>query len=118
MGMDNYDLGVDMWSVGCILGEMFKHSPLFMGDSEIDQIFKIFRVLGTPTDSTFPGVSLLKDFKPSFPRWAGNGLNELVPGIDPVALDLLGQMLVYDKTKRISASDAMHHPFFQTDRFV
>ena len=43
--------------------------PLFAGYSEIDQIFKIFRILGTPKDSTWPGVNSLPDFKASFPKW-------------------------------------------------
>ena len=48
---------------------MINNRPLFPGDSEIDQLFKIFRVLGTPTESTWPGVSQLPDFKDTFPQW-------------------------------------------------
>ena len=48
---------------------MINHRPLFPGDSEIDQLFKIFRALGTPTESTWPGVSQLPDFKDTFPQW-------------------------------------------------
>ena len=48
---------------------MINHRPLFPGDSEIDQLFKIFRTLGTPTEATWPGVSQLPDFKDTFPQW-------------------------------------------------
>ena len=56
-------------SIGCIFVEMINHRPLFPGDSEIDQLFKIFRTLGTPTEATWPGVSQLPDFKDTFPQW-------------------------------------------------
>jgi hypothetical protein len=46
---------------------MVEKKPLFMGDSEIDQIFKIFQLHGTPTEQTWPGVNSLPDFKPTFP---------------------------------------------------
>ena len=50
LGQKQYSLGVDLWSTGCIFAEMAQRRPLFMGDSEIDQIFKIFKVLGTPNE--------------------------------------------------------------------
>ncbi len=64
-----YSTPVDMWSIGCIFAEMAERKPLFAGDSEIDQVFKIFRIMGTPKESMWPGVTNLPDFKPTFPRW-------------------------------------------------
>jgi serine/threonine protein kinase len=58
-----------MWSVGCIFAELYNQLPLFQGDSEIDQIFKIFRLLGTPTEEEWPGVTELPNYKPTFPKW-------------------------------------------------
>jgi serine/threonine protein kinase len=52
-----------MWSVGCIFAEMVNGRPLFPGDSEIDELFRVFRYLGTPNEETWPGVSNLPDFK-------------------------------------------------------
>ena len=60
-----------MWSTGCIFAEMAQKKALFMGDSEIDQIFKIFKVLGTPHEAHWPEALKLSDFKPTFPRWKG-----------------------------------------------
>ncbi|KAL5670237.1 hypothetical protein ACJX0J_022458, partial [Zea mays] len=84
-----YYCGVDVWSVGCIFAEMVNQKPLFPGDSEIDELFKIFRVLGTPNEQSWPGVSCLPDFKTAFPRWQSQDLATIVPNLEPAGLDLL-----------------------------
>lgn len=61
---------------------------LFPGDSEIDQLFHIFRALGTPTEQQWPEVSELPDYKPTFPRWRVRPLKELCPSFSDDALDL------------------------------
>jgi cyclin-dependent kinase len=68
---------------------MAQKKPLFMGDSEIDQIFKIFKVMGTPTEGHWGDAVKLPDFKPSFPKWKGIPLSDHVSGLDECALDLL-----------------------------
>lgn len=70
---------------------MVTKKPLFQGDSEIDQLFRIFRILGTPNDTTWPGVTQLPDYKQSFPNWAPNNLEEVVNNLnlDSDGLDLL-----------------------------
>lgn len=60
---------------------------LFPGDSEIDQLFRIFRTLGTPSEATWPGVSQLPDYQSSFPKW--KRLEEIVPRLGPEGKDLL-----------------------------
>lgn len=72
LGTEKYSQSVDIWSVGCILYELAHSKCLFCGDSEIDQLFKIFKTLGTPTDKTWPEVTQLKDFKGTFPKWTQN----------------------------------------------
>lgn len=62
---------------------------LFPGDSEIDQLFRIFRTLGTPSEATWPGVTQLPDYKGSFPKWTRKGLEEIVPSLEPEGKDLL-----------------------------
>ena len=69
LGDKIYSTAVDVWSLGCIFAEMLTKKPLFPGDSEIDQLFRIFRLLGTPDDSMWPGVTQLQDFNTSFPHW-------------------------------------------------
>nr|XP_055104639.1 cyclin-dependent kinase 2-like isoform X3 [Symphalangus syndactylus] len=86
---------------------------LFPGDSEIDQLFRIFRTLGTPDEVMWPGVTSMPDYKPSFPKWARQDFSKVVPPLDEDGRSLLSQMLHYDPNKRISAKAALAHPFFQ-----
>lgn len=65
LGQNSYTPSVDIWSVGCIYAEMLTGKPLFEGDCEIGQIFKIFQGLGTPNETVWPGVTSLNEFKRS-----------------------------------------------------
>ncbi|NXH17689.1 CDK2 kinase, partial [Bucco capensis] len=85
---------------------------LFPGDSEIDQLFRIFRTLGTPDEASWPGVTSMPDYKPTFPKWARQDFGKVVPPLDEEGRKLLAQMLHYDPNKRISAKAALGHPFF------
>jgi serine/threonine protein kinase len=113
LGNDHYTPAVDMWSCACIMVELLSRQPLFPGDSQIDQLFKIFRLCGTPSDEVWPDVSSLPHFLPTFPKWPRNrhALMQLISA-DPAALDLIERMLVYDPQRRISAHDALQHPYF------
>lgn len=106
-----------MWSAGCIFAEMATRKPLFTGDSEIDQIFTIFRKLGTPREADWPGVTSFPDFKPTFPKWKRATDQEIVPDdgarvLGHNGLDLLEQLLQYDPAGRISAKMAVNHEYF------
>ncbi|KAG8899755.1 Cyclin-dependent kinase catalytic subunit [Tulasnella sp. 403] len=94
LGSRHYSTAIDMWSVGCIMAEMImKGTPFFPGDSEIDQIFRIFRVLGTPTEQNWPGLTQLPDYKSTFPQWRAQDLMSIVEGIDEEACDLISEVL-------------------------
>lgn len=112
LGAKHYSTPVDVWSLGCIFAEMINMKPLFPGDSEIDELFKIFRVLGTPHEGTWPGVSQFADFKDTFPKWDRLPWRDMVPSLEPLGLDLLSQMLRYEPQKRITARAAVKHPYF------
>lgn len=112
LGSPRYSTPVDIWSIGCIFAEMASKRPLFHGDSEIDQLFRIFRTLSTPTEETWPGVTSLPDYKPSFPCWKKNTLPETVRHLDSLGLDLLQKMLVFDPALRMSAKSLLQHPYF------
>ena len=112
LGSRQYSTGVDMWSVGCIFAEMITRKPLFPGDSEIDEIFKIFRVLGTPNEDAWPGVTTLPNFKSTFPQWTRRNIETHIPGIDEVGADLLQNLLNYDPAMRISAKRSLLHKYF------
>ncbi|PRT53033.1 Cyclin-dependent kinase 1 [Wickerhamiella sorbophila] len=112
LGARQYSTGVDMWSIGAIFAEMCTRKPLFPGDSEIDEIFKIFRLLGTPNEQVWPGVTTLPDFKTTFPQWSRKPLEKAVPELDEFGRDLLDQLITYDPAARISAKRAVDHPYF------
>jgi serine/threonine protein kinase len=112
LGGKQYSTPVDVWSIGCIFAEMVTRQPLFPGDSEIDQLFRIFRMLGTPNQETWPGVSDYPDYKSTFPQWKPESLAKHIKDLEPLGLDLLQKMLVYEPSKRISAREALKHPFF------
>ncbi|GFQ74667.1 cyclin-dependent kinase 1, partial [Trichonephila clavata] len=112
LGSPRYSTPVDVWSVGCIFAEMANKSPLFRGDSEIDQLYRIFRTLGTPNEDIWPGVTELPDFKTSFPNWKQNSLQVLSTRLGTDGHSLLADMLIYNPGKRISALDALKHEYF------
>ena len=93
---------------------MANRRPLWPGDSEIDELYKIFRTLGTPTESSWPGVSRLPDYKATFPKWPAAPLKTKVPNLDSNGVDLFKQTLIYEPSGRITAKAAMDHPYFAT----
>lgn len=111
LGLSSSSTTADLWSIGCIFAEMVTRRPLFAGDFEKDQLFEIFRVLGTPNDDIWPGVSQLPHFKQTFPQWNGQVLSKVVPHMDATGLDLLSKLVAYPN-KRISAPEALKHPYF------
>ncbi|XP_070558449.1 cyclin-dependent kinase 20-like isoform X1 [Ptychodera flava] len=115
-GARKYDEGVDLWAVGCIFGELLNNSPLFPGESDIEQLCCVLRVLGTPTEKTWPGMKDLPDYKKiTFPENPPIPLEQIVPDAPPEALDLLKKFLVYPSKQRISAAEALLHPYFFTE---
>jgi len=113
LGSTHYSTPVDMWSVGCIFAELARKRPLFPGDSELQQLLHIFKLLGTPSESVWPGVTKLRDWH-EFPQWKLQDLNKAVPELDNNGIDLLRRMLVYDPAERIHANQALDHPYFDT----
>lgn len=111
LGSTHYSTPVDIWSVGCIFAEMVRRRPLFPGDSELQQLLHIFRLLGTPSEDTWPGVNRLRDWH-EYPQWKPQNLACAVPTLSINGVDLLIKMLQYDPARRITAKAALNHPYF------
>ncbi|XP_054724923.1 cyclin-dependent kinase 4-like [Uloborus diversus] len=106
----SYATAVDLWSCGCIFAELFRRKPLFCGSSEVDQLRKIFEILGAPDEEDWPEVSVPWA---SFKMYRKRPLQSFVPEISREGLDLLQEMLIFDPIRRICARDALKHDYFK-----
>lgn len=111
---DPYTAAVDMWSAGCIMIELLIRAPLFPGSDFLDQLARIFHVIGKPTPDEIAKLhnAQARKFINSLPNRKKTPFAELFPDMDKSAADLLDNLLQYDPTRRISASQALQHPFF------
>uniref|UniRef100_A0A8D3ALU7 non-specific serine/threonine protein kinase n=1 Tax=Scophthalmus maximus TaxID=52904 RepID=A0A8D3ALU7_SCOMX len=109
----SYSSPIDIWAVGCITAELYTLRPLFPGNSEVDEIFKICQVLGTLKKSDWPeGYNLGASMNFRFPKCIPTGLRSLVPNASEQAIALMKDMLQWDPEKRPSAAQALRHPYF------
>nr|XP_020474859.1 mitogen-activated protein kinase 11-like isoform X1 [Monopterus albus] len=110
----HYNQNVDIWSVGCIMGELLKGKVLFPGTDYIDQLKRIMEVVGTPTPELLKKICSehAQKYIQSLPFMPQQDLEKIFRGANPLAVDLLKHMLVLDCDGRISASEALSHPYF------
>ncbi|CAM0945354.1 unnamed protein product [Alopecurus aequalis] len=121
LGAKEYSTAIDMWSMGCIMAELLSKKPLFDGKRDIDQLSKIFKMLGTPNEDIWPGYSKLPGARAKFPKQPYNKLREKFPAVSftggltlsEAGFDLLNRMLTYDPEMRISADAALKHEWFR-----
>ncbi|XP_030411453.1 serine/threonine-protein kinase ICK isoform X1 [Gopherus evgoodei] len=110
----SYSSPIDIWAVGCIMAEVYTLRPLFPGASEIDTIFKICQVLGTPKKNDWPeGYQLAGTMNFRWPQCVPNNLKTLIPNAGSEAVQLMRDMLQWDPKKRPTASQALRYPYFQ-----
>lgn len=114
-----YEKSIDIWSIGCVFAELLGRRIMFPGRSYVDQLKLIMRTVGTPKTFSFCD-------NPSARRYAGREFlvkgqtYEKIPwttifaNVNPVALDLLDHMLTFDPRDRISATDALAHPYLSS----
>jgi len=112
-GASDYATAIDVWSSGCVMAELIMGQPIFAGDSGIDQLVEIIKVLGTPTREEIRHMNRdYKDYK-QFPSIRPHPWNKLFPADTPKeAMDVMSKMLVYTPHKRIKPLDACAHAFF------
>uniref|UniRef100_A0A0N5CIE0 Protein kinase domain-containing protein n=1 Tax=Strongyloides papillosus TaxID=174720 RepID=A0A0N5CIE0_STREA len=116
LGADKYSTAVDVWSIACIFAEMATSTPLFNGDSEIDQLYKIFKQLGTPTSAIWPGIESLPDYNANFPKWNKSRIEATFENyLNQDGIDLLKRMLIYDPLKRIDLKYVLRHKYFMDE---
>lgn len=108
-----YGVGVDMWALGCIHAELELRTPLLPGESDIDQLTKIFTLRGSPTEASWPGVTGMPDYIP-FQDMPAVPLTSVFTAASPEAIDLIDNMLACNPNKRLTARQALQHPYFST----
>ncbi|KAM9740234.1 serine/threonine-protein kinase MAK isoform 3-T3 [Dama dama] len=114
-----YSSPIDVWAVGSIMAELYTLRPLFPGTSEVDEIFKICQVLGTPKKSDWPeGYQLASSMNFRFPQCVPINLKTLIPNASNEAIQLMTEMLNWDPKKRPTASQALKHPYFQVGQVL
>lgn len=112
LGCRNYAFSVDMWSVGCVMAEMFLRVPLFAGESDIQQLDLIFKALGTPDISYFEEIS--KNIPIRFKTYPKSDFKTLFSAAGNDALDLLTQLLDLNPKNRPTAPKSIGHRYFHT----
>ncbi|RKP03575.1 hypothetical protein CXG81DRAFT_6045, partial [Caulochytrium protostelioides] len=122
LGATQYDFAVDIWSAGCILLELFLQSAPFKGRTEFDQMLSIFSKCGTPTEAMWPGLSQLPWWRMMQPRgvatpdWEALRRNKAGAVVVPQStMAFATELLVYNPAKRLTAVQALAHPYFQTE---
>lgn len=111
-GSTTYTTAIDIWSVGCVLAEMLLGQPLFPGESGVDQLVEIIKVLGTPTREEIQAMNpTYTEYK--FPQIKGHPWSKVFRSrTPPEAIDLVSKLLSYTPTTRFTALEACTHPFF------
>ncbi|XP_069570060.1 serine/threonine-protein kinase ICK-like [Brachyistius frenatus] len=109
----SYSSPIDQWAVGCIMAELYTLRPLFPGSSEVDTIFKICQVLGTPKKNDWPeGYQLASAMNFRWPQCVPSNLKTLIPNASPEAIHLMTDLLQWDPKKRPASAQALRYSYF------
>jgi len=109
----SYNSPIDMFAMGCIMAELYTLRPLFPGSSEVDMIFKICSVLGTPSKTEWEeGYQLASKMNFKFPKMVPTALRQLIPNASPDGVEIMYAMLAWNPQQRPSSHKALAHRFF------
>jgi len=113
LGSTKYTKGVDMWSLGCILGELLLGKPVFPGTSTLNQLDRIMEITGRPTPEDIEAIhsSLAPTMLESLPASKPKPLHDIFPTASDDALDLMRNLMHFNPNKRLTAEQALAHPF-------
>ncbi|CAL5433168.1 unnamed protein product [Camellia sinensis] len=116
LNCSEYTAAIDVWSVGCILGEIATREPLFPGRDYVEQLRLITELLGSPNDTClgFLRSDNARRYVKQLPRYPKQQFSARFPNMSPLAIDLLEKMLVFDPTKRITVDEALCHPYLSS----
>ncbi|KAI4636370.1 hypothetical protein J4E83_001325 [Alternaria metachromatica] len=118
LGETQYGPAVDIWSAACVLVEIFTRHAIFPGDGgEINQLDKIYNILGTPTVQDWPGIVDMQWFELLRPteRKQSTFEEKYKDRVSPMAFELLQAMFLFDPNARPTAADVLEHPFFTSE---
>jgi mitogen-activated protein kinase 15 len=113
LGSNKYTKGVDMWSMGCILAELLLGKPVFPGTSTLNQLDRVMELIGRPTAEDIEAVdcTLASTMLDSLPPTKAKRLRDVFPTASDDALDLLRNLLQFNPHKRLTAEQALKHPY-------
>ena len=113
LGSNNYTKGVDMWSLGCILAELLLGKPVFPGTSTLNQLDRVMEVTGRPTPEDIESINspLAPTMLESLPPAKARRLRDMFPTASDDALDLLRSLLQFNPGRRLTAEQALRHPY-------
>lgn len=116
LNCSEYTGAIDVWSVGCILGEIMTREPLFPGKDYVQQLRLITELLGSPDDASlqFLRSDNARRYVRQLPQYPKQQFSARFPNMSALAVDLLEKMLVFDPTRRITVDEALHHPFLSS----
>jgi len=115
LGIKEYSTPIDVWSIGCIFGEFLTMNPVFPGESEIDELNRIYKLLGTPSEKIWPGYNKLPGpQKMKFIDFPVGNLRSKFPRdmLSDLGMDFLKKLLTYDPKKRLTCDQALQHEYF------
>lgn len=115
LNQQHYTESLDVWSIGCIFGELMMRATLFQGHHNMKQLDKIVEIVGYPSeeDLSFINNDHSLSYLRRLPRKSPVKWQDKIPGANPLAIDLLQKMLSFSPERRISVEEAIKHPYFK-----